>query len=499
MNFDFFLKVNQFRVSFGQYAAAEDFIDVLNYMITPTILIFFAGISATKQYLFTPIQCWTLKETEGSQRMEYIENLCWIENMYYWPMGETLTMDSSKKKERTIYYYQWIPFVLALQAVLFYLPRICWLFLSNRFGTSIMDIIRFSMSAATVEQDKRQRLVGFLAAHLEKLLFHVQPYRRGRWQQVKNRCAQVLPCLVLTRRTGFVLVGSYLLVKLLYVKVAVLQLIIMERFLGMNGTYWGFNLLDDLIRRRSWERTGVFPRVTRCDLRFENVGGVVNTYSLQCVLPNNMLNEKIYIFLWFWVWALAVFTSFSFVSWAVTSTMRASRRSFIKKYLKIMTSIHSEEKAVAKKFVNSFLRYDGIFLLRMISHNAGDLITAEIVREIWLRYRSKKTDEMDLACDLPALLPPERPPRSSSRQRHKHQQHQQQPPPPPPLQPQMMSMPARGIQAQPLPPKRTPSGGGGGGGGGSGSVSSHSGIGGGGGGGGNLNGPAGGEDSASYV
>uniref|UniRef100_A0A1I8JB22 Innexin n=1 Tax=Macrostomum lignano TaxID=282301 RepID=A0A1I8JB22_9PLAT len=80
MNFDFFLKVNQFRVSFGQYAAAEDFIDVLNYMITPTILIFFAGISATKQYLFTPIQCWTLKETEGSQRMEYIENLCWIEN-----------------------------------------------------------------------------------------------------------------------------------------------------------------------------------------------------------------------------------------------------------------------------------------------------------------------------------------------------------------------------------------------------------------------------------
>uniref|UniRef100_A0A1I8HQL7 Innexin n=1 Tax=Macrostomum lignano TaxID=282301 RepID=A0A1I8HQL7_9PLAT len=481
MNFDFFLKVNQFRVSFGQYASAEDFIDVINYMLTPMILIFFAGISASKQYLFTPIQCWSIFETGSSHRMEYIENLCWIENMYYWPLDANLPKDNHQqredkkmcKAEHTLNagqperhqagsavaigqqsvsrescskhwpdlrqrrgscgeppaclqmpayqtgvgcpdYYQWVPFVLALQAVCFYLPRICWLFLSDRFGTSIMDIIRFSMSAATVDQDKRQRMVQYLAAHIEKLLYHVQPYRRGRWNQLKTRCAQIFPCFVLTKRTGFVLVGSYLLIKLLYVKNSVLQLVIMQEFLGMNGTMWGLQLLSNMISRRDWERTGIFPRVARCSVKVDYVGKN-NEFVMQCVLPNNMLNEKMYLFLWFWTWSIMALTVFSFFSWAISSTMRSSRRTFIKKYLKIMTSIHIEEKALAKKFVNNFLRYDGIFILKMICYNAGDLITAEIVREVWHRFKSKKLELPE--ADLP-LMPPERPPRVTKQRRH---------------------------------------------------------------------------------
>ncbi|PAA49352.1 hypothetical protein BOX15_Mlig015595g4 [Macrostomum lignano] len=415
MNFDFFLKVNQFRVSFGQYASAEDFIDVINYMLTPMILIFFAGISASKQYLFTPIQCWSIFETGSSHRMEYIENLCWIENMYYWPLDANLPKDNHQQREdKKMYYYQWVPFVLALQAVCFYLPRICWLFLSDRFGTSIMDIIRFSMSAATVDQDKRQRMVQYLAAHIEKLLYHVQPYRRGRWNQLKTRCAQIFPCFVLTKRTGFVLVGSYLLIKLLYVKNSVLQLVIMQEFLGMNGTMWGLQLLSNMISRRDWERTGIFPRVARCSVKVDYVGKN-NEFVMQCVLPNNMLNEKMYLFLWFWTWSIMALTVFSFFSWAISSTMRSSRRTFIKKYLKIMTSIHIEEKALAKKFVNNFLRYDGIFILKMICYNAGDLITAEIVREVWHRFKSKKLELPE--ADLP-LMPPERPPRVTKQRRH---------------------------------------------------------------------------------
>uniref|UniRef100_A0A1I8H7Z8 Innexin n=1 Tax=Macrostomum lignano TaxID=282301 RepID=A0A1I8H7Z8_9PLAT len=388
MNFDFFLKVNQFRVSFGQYASAEDFIDVLNYLVTPAILIFFAGISASKQYLFTPIQCWSIIETASTQRMEYVENLCWIENMYYWPQTATLPKNTQvERRERKMSFLidgqrppvphadpgmrchvrDWFRLITPdfgggkytitngchsfwpyKQPASTCPHLLCWLFLSNRFGTSIMDIIRFAMSSATVDQDKRQRWC-------------------STWPRtLRNPAApHIFPCIVLTKRTGFVLVGSYLLIKLLYVKNSALQLVIMQEFLGMNHTLWGLQLLVNMLTRREWEQTGIFPRVARCDVLVDNVGQS-NLYTMQCVLPNNMLNEKMYLFLWLWTWAVLLFTACSFLSWP--SRPRCGPRG----YLKIMTPIHADEKMLAKRFVNNFLRYDGVFILKMIRYNAGD-------------------------------------------------------------------------------------------------------------------------------
>ena len=42
------------------------------------------------------------------------------------------------------------------------------------------------------------------------------------------------------------------------------------------------------------------------------ISGTVETHDALCVLPLNILNEKIYIFLWFWLVAMLIFTSLSF-------------------------------------------------------------------------------------------------------------------------------------------------------------------------------------------
>ena len=53
-------------------------------------------------------------------------------------------------------------------------------------------------------------------------------------------------------------------------------------------------------------------QVAKCVFRKYGISGTVETHDALCVLPLNILNEKIYIFLWFWLVAMLIFTSLSF-------------------------------------------------------------------------------------------------------------------------------------------------------------------------------------------
>ena len=53
-------------------------------------------------------------------------------------------------------------------------------------------------------------------------------------------------------------------------------------------------------------------QVAKCVFRKYGISGTVETHDALCVLPLNILNEKICIFLWFWLVAMLIFTSLSF-------------------------------------------------------------------------------------------------------------------------------------------------------------------------------------------
>ena len=48
------------------------------------------------------------------------------------------------------------------------------------------------------------------------------------------------------------------------------------------------------------------PQVTKCTFHKYGSSGTVETHDGLCILPLNIFNEKIYIFLWFWFVSLAV-------------------------------------------------------------------------------------------------------------------------------------------------------------------------------------------------
>lgn len=61
--------------------------------------------------------------------------MCWIKNTYYIPLDEVIP-NKDEDIETEINYYQWVPIVLIVQALMFYLPYMvsCLLLIKRNKG-----------------------------------------------------------------------------------------------------------------------------------------------------------------------------------------------------------------------------------------------------------------------------------------------------------------------------------------------------------------------------
>lgn len=64
----------------------------------------------------------------------------------------------------------------------------------------------------------------------------------------------------------------YVFIKMLYLGNVVLQVFMLNSFLGTDNLFYGFHILRDLLNGREWEVSGNFPRVTMCDFEVKQRG-----------------------------------------------------------------------------------------------------------------------------------------------------------------------------------------------------------------------------------
>ncbi|KAL5969239.1 Innexin unc-9, partial [Taenia solium] len=124
-----------------------------------------------------PIQCWIPQEfTRGWE--EYAENYCWVSNTYFSPLPKRLPQSMADRENARILYYQWAPILMAIQALLFYLPCLIWRLFNSHSGFNVRRIMQMANDSNILLPEHGLKNVRFIARYMEGCIYRLRDYKR---------------------------------------------------------------------------------------------------------------------------------------------------------------------------------------------------------------------------------------------------------------------------------------------------------------------------------
>ena len=299
-------------------------------------------------------------------------------------------------------YYQWSPFILLIMALCFYFPRMIWRSLNNKSGLDIERLVAEAMKREQYESiEERNKIINYIANS-------IRLYIENRYNSLTKipyhpkRSLQRF-CYTFTfwrhRHLSSYIVLLFTFVKFLFLFNSLIQIFLLNAFLGNDYHLFGFEIIGRLLRGLDWGESKRFPRVTLCDFHIREIG-ITHRYTVQCVLPINLFNEKIFLILWFWILLLAAFNIGDFISWLLRIVRVDSRSAYVRRKLamnrgtlniRVNESTGTEamklnEKFRRKAFVRDYLQEDGCFALRLLARNGQDIIVGDIVDNLYNHF-----------------------------------------------------------------------------------------------------------------
>ena len=87
---------------------------------------------------------------------------------------------------------------------------------------------------------------------------------------------------------------------------------------------------------------------------------------------------------------VACVTIMSFFHWFLRSIRRNAHASYVKRQLRVLDRINRETDLHASRFAAEYLRHDGVFVLRLIAKNAGELIASEVTAGLFEAFQRER-------------------------------------------------------------------------------------------------------------
>ncbi|KAK0400618.1 hypothetical protein QR680_015348 [Steinernema hermaphroditum] len=363
--------INQYIQRVVKEQTVADSVDWLNYYVTSLLLAFFSLAISAKQYFGSPIQCWVPNEFRGGWE-KYAEDYCFIANSYHVPWEENVPENLQDRQDH-VSYYRWVPIVLALQAVCFFLPNWIWNMLHKQTAVNPRSLVSETLKCKDLHGEERQKEVKNVAEYIHETI------------DVFQQKGAVL-------RTGKNATVLYLATKFFFLINVLLQFYMMNHFLGGNYMNWGWETLQDLYFGKEWVESPIFPRVIMCDFEVRRLANI-QRHTVQCVIMMNMINEKLYLFLYVWFVFVGVVTAINFLYNVAVFALPMMQRAIVMNNMSKddIVKYRANSRDVSN-FVGKYLRPDGVLLLQFVRQNVGGRVTRELVDELFGLYLRKKND-----------------------------------------------------------------------------------------------------------
>lgn len=255
----------------------------LHYKATVIFLVAFSLLVTSNQYFGDPIDCIQRDDIPTN----LLDTYCWIHSTFTLPdalnkkVGVEVPhpgIDKYTPGEKRVYhkYYQWVCFVLFLQAIMFYIPRYLWKLWEGGRLRSLVLGLDCPIVSDKEKKDQIALLVDYMKANIR---YHNSYFFYFVFCEVLN-----------------------------FINV-IIQMYLIDAFLGGAFSTYGLDVLrytEMDQESRVDPMIAVFPRMTKCTFHRYGSSGDVQKHDALCILPLNIVNEKIYIFLWFWFVFLAI-------------------------------------------------------------------------------------------------------------------------------------------------------------------------------------------------
>ena len=126
----------------------------------------------------------------------------------------------------------------------------------------------------------------------------------------------------------------------------------------------------------------VFPKMTKCSFHKFGPSGTVEKFDGLCVLPLNIINEKIYLFLWFWFIFVAVLSALHIVYRLVLFFWHPMRDFLLRSRCR-------SAKAYKVRTVCQHLDFGDWFLLYQLTKNMDTHVTRHLVGQLFNKFNAQ--------------------------------------------------------------------------------------------------------------
>jgi len=173
-------------------------------------------------------------------------------------------------------WYQWVSFFLFLEALFFYLPRFFWKGSENGKVAMLVGNLKDSLLSDKAKEAQINEIIKYYLRH---------------------------------RGTHFYYALRFFALEVYNFTNVICQMYFIDFFLGGEFQTYGMDVLNYTgleHEDRPDPMAKVFPKVTKCTFHKYGPSGTVEKNDGLCILPVNIINEKLFIFIWFWLIFVAV-------------------------------------------------------------------------------------------------------------------------------------------------------------------------------------------------